>query len=36
VRLEHPLKALGEHQVAIHVHGDLDAAVTVVVVAEAN
>jgi len=36
VRLEHPLKALGEHQVAIHVHGDLDAAITVVVVAEAG
>jgi large subunit ribosomal protein L9 len=36
VRLEHPLKSVGEHAVPVHVHGDLDVTITVVVVAQAN
>lgn len=35
VRLEHPLKSVGEHPVEVHVHGDLNATVTVVIAAEA-
>mgnify|MGYP000856992493 CR=1 FL=1 len=35
VRLEHPLKEVGEHKVAIHLFADLTAEVTVVVEAEA-
>lgn len=31
VRLEHPLKAVGEHKVEVHVHGDQKAEITVVV-----
>lgn len=31
VRLDHPIKAVGAHQVAVHVHGALSAEVTVVV-----
>lgn len=34
VRLEGPLKSVGEHPVRIHLHGDLDAEVTVAVEAE--
>lgn len=36
VRLDHPLKSVGEHAVEIHVHGDRMAVVTVVVHAEAS
>jgi len=36
VRLEHPLKSVGEHAVPVHVHGDLDVTITVVVVAQAS
>lgn len=35
VRLESPIKAVGEHKVALHVHGDSHAEITVVVNAEA-
>ena len=31
VRLEHAIKAVGEHKVEVHVHGDQKAEVTVVV-----
>jgi len=34
VRLDHPIKAVGEHKVAVHVHGALSAEITVVVEAE--
>jgi len=33
IRLEHPLKTVGEHAVEVHVHGDRTATVTVVVTA---
>jgi large subunit ribosomal protein L9 len=33
VRLEHPLKSTGEHPVKIHIHGDLDAEVVILVAA---
>lgn len=33
VRLEHPLKTTGEHPVKIHIHGDLDAEVVILVAA---
>jgi len=36
VRLEHPLKTVGEHEVVVHVHGDFEAKVTVVVSAQAG
>lgn len=36
VRMEQPIKSVGEHQVEIHVHGDRTAQVTVVVTAETN
>jgi large subunit ribosomal protein L9 len=36
VRLEQPLKSVGEHAVEIHVHGDRTAEVTVVIEAEAE
>ncbi len=32
VRLEEPIKALGTHQVPIHVHGDIEASVKIIVV----
>ena len=32
IRLEEPIKALGTHQVPIHVHGDVEASVKVIVV----
>ena len=35
VRLEHPLKEVGEHKVAIHLFADLTAEVTVIVETEA-
>lgn len=35
VRLEHPLKAVGEHKVEVHLFADLSAEVTVQVQAEA-
>ena len=31
VRLEHPLKTVGEHKVLVHVHAQYEASVTVVV-----
>lgn len=31
VRLEQPIKALGEHKVTVHVHGDFSAQITVLV-----
>lgn len=31
VRLDHPLKTVGEHKVLVHVHGQYEASVTVVV-----
>jgi large subunit ribosomal protein L9 len=31
IRLDHPLKSVGEHEVQVHVHGDRNATVTVVV-----
>ncbi|MEO0651096.1 MAG: 50S ribosomal L9 C-terminal domain-containing protein, partial [Planctomycetota bacterium] len=34
IRLDHPLKSVGEHEVEVHVHGDRTAKVTVVVTAE--
>lgn len=34
IRLEAPLKSVGEHEVEVHVHGDRTAKVTVVVHAE--
>ncbi len=36
VRLEAPIKAVGEHAVPIHVHGEFEAAVTLVVEAAAT
>ncbi|MHC4261332.1 MAG: 50S ribosomal protein L9 [Planctomycetota bacterium] len=36
IRLEAPIKTVGEHEVEVHVHGDRNAAVTVVVTAEAT
>jgi len=33
VRLDAPLKTVGEHAVKIHVHGDMEATITVVVTA---
>jgi large subunit ribosomal protein L9 len=35
VRLEHPIKAVGEHVVSVHVHGDLTADVKLEVTAAA-
>lgn len=32
VRLEEPIKSLGTHQVPIHVHGDIEASVKIIVV----
>lgn len=32
VRLEEPIKSLGTHQVPVHVHGDVEANVKVIVV----
>ena len=32
VRLEEPIKSLGTHQVPVHVHGDVEASVKVIVV----
>jgi large subunit ribosomal protein L9 len=34
VRLEAPIKQVGEHKITIHVHGDRDAVITLVVAAE--
>ena len=34
VRLEHPIKAIGTHEVPVHVHGDRTAMVAVEVTAE--
>ena len=32
IRLEEPIRALGTHQVPVHVHGDVEASVKVIVV----
>jgi large subunit ribosomal protein L9 len=32
IRLDEPIRALGTHQVPIHVHGDVEASVKVIVV----
>ena len=32
IRLSEPIKSLGTHQVPVHVHGDVDASVKVIVV----
>ena len=32
IRLEEPIKSLGTHQVPVHVHGDVEASVKVIVV----
>lgn len=34
VRMDHPIKSVGEHEVAIHIHDDKNATVTVAVEAE--
>ena len=36
IRLEHPLKSVGEHEVEVHVHGERTALVTVVIQAESD
>ncbi len=33
MRLDAPLKTVGEHAVKVHVHGDMEATITVVVTA---
>ena len=32
IRLEEPIRSLGTHQVPVHVHGDIEASVKVIVV----